>query len=215
MRLQVSHQRKFAATREDILVEQSLIEKAQQGDPHAIGALYELHAPRIRRLLVGIIGPGDQVDDLLQDVFLQVFLTISAFRGDSRFSTWLHRVASNLAISYLRRKKRTPPLVDDTQFPASAAVQSESAQARAALTELYTILDSLSPKRRLAFVLFEIEQYTISEIAEMTGSNIATIKSRLFFGRREILKKSKDSPVLRELMTQSAGNRGLSQPGTV
>ena len=200
--LQVSRERKYAATREDILVEQSLIEKAQQGDTYAIGKLYESHVMKIRRLLTGILGPGDHIDDLVQDVFLQVFHSIGTFRGDSRFSTWLHRVASNLALSYLRKKKRTPTLKDDTHYPATAPKQAQSAELREELAELYAILDTLSPKRRLAFVLFEIEQYSIAEIAQMTGSNIATIKSRLFFGRKEIEKKAQNSPVLRELMTE-------------
>ena len=201
--LEVSRQRKHAATREDILVELSLIERAQQGEAHAIGSLYESHVGQVRRLLVAILGPGDHIDDLVQDVFLQVFQSIRAFRGDSRFSTWLHRVASNMALSYLRRKKRTPAMADDTQFPATAAGQSDTMETRAELSALYAILESLSPKRRIAFILFEIEQYTISEIAQMTGTNIATVKSRLFLGRKEILKKAQNSPILQELMRES------------
>lgn len=201
--LQPSTQRKHNATREDILVEQSLVERAQRGDSHAIGKLYEKHAGAVRRLLLGILGTGDHIDDLVQDVFVHVFQSIHAFRGDSRFSTWLHRVASNTALSHLRKKMRTPIFSDESTFPSHPAMQLETTQTNSELRELYHILDTLSPKRRIAFILYEIEQYTIAEIADMTGTNTAAVKSRLFFGRREIEKKAKNSSILKELMSPS------------
>ncbi|MBN2529716.1 MAG: RNA polymerase sigma factor [Deltaproteobacteria bacterium] len=155
----------------------------------------------VRRLLKGILGPDADIDDLVQDVFIQVFQSINAFRGDSRFSTWLHRVASNMALSWLRKKKRLPMHLSDSHYPMSPETQSDTVQRQSEIQALYGILDTLSPRRRIAFILFEIEQYTLSEIADMTGSNVATVKSRLFFGRREILKKAHGSPVLRELIS--------------
>lgn len=198
--LQLSGERKQNATREDILIEQSLVEKAQQGDAYAVGKLYEIHGTTVRRLLVRILGPGEYVDDLLQDVFVQVLQSVHAFRGDCRFATWLHRMTANIALSWLRKKTRKPVFQGEVAYPPVPATQYTVTTTRAELLELYAILNTLSPKRRIAFVLFEIEGCTISEIAEMTGSNGPTVKSRIFFARRDMMKKAATSAVLRELM---------------
>jgi RNA polymerase sigma-70 factor, ECF subfamily len=137
---------------------------------------------------------------LLQDVFVQVLQSVHAFRGDCRFATWLHRMTANIALSWLRKKTRKPVFQGDVAYPPVPATQYTATTTRAELLELYAILNTLSPKRRIAFVLFEMEGYTISEIAEITGSNGPTVKSRLFFARREIMKKAATNRVLRELM---------------
>ncbi len=213
--LQSSGERKQHATREDILIEQSLVEKAQQGDAYAVGKLYEMHGTYVRRLLVGILGPNEYVDDLLQDVFVHVLQSVHAFRGDCRFATWLHRMTANVALSWLRKKKRKPIADGDTAFPPVPAEQCESMSVRAEIRELYAILNTLSPKRRIAFILFEMEGYTISEIAEMTGSNGPTVKSRIFFARRDMMKKAAKSAVLRELMVHPEKPSGKKSGGVI
>ncbi|MBN2341414.1 MAG: RNA polymerase sigma factor [Deltaproteobacteria bacterium] len=204
--MELSKPRKYAATREDVLVEQTLVEKAQEGEQWAIGKLYQDHVVQVRKLLLSILGPNSQIDDLTQDVFVQVFTSIRRFQGNSRFATWLHRIAVNVALSWLRQKKRTPFATDDTTAIPTAPQQERQAQVQAQLKELYGVLDSLSPKRRIAFILFEIDHRSLDEIAVITGSNVATIKSRIFFARKDIFKKAASRPVLKELMEDLTGD---------
>jgi len=186
--------------------ERDLVEQARAGDREALGELFLLHAVAVRRLLTSVLGPTVDLDDLIQDVFLQVHRSLGGFRGDSRFGTWLHRVTVNTAVSHLRRARGRPPpaspeaIADLADRPGSDAW--ERLTGREMVRRLYRILDELTPRRRAAWTLFDIEGHSIAEVATILGVPAAVAKSRIWFARREIRKRAAGDDLLGPLLEE-------------
>jgi RNA polymerase sigma-70 factor (ECF subfamily) len=186
--------------------EAALVARSRCGDAEALGALFVTHATATRRLLRSALGPDDEIDDVAQEVFVQVHRSIGSFRGDSGFSTWLHRLTVNTAVSHLRSRARrrarleaVPPLAP----PASPEPgPDDRAGAREMLRRLYGILDRLPVKRRVAFTLFELEGLTLERLSEVLGVPLATAKSRVFFARREVIARAAADPCLAALLEE-------------
>ncbi len=183
-----------------------LVRRAKAGDRDAMGELFLGHVQAVRRLLVSVIGPGAELDDLTQDVFIQVHKSLRRFRGDAGFSTWLHRLTVNVAISHLRKKKNARMEVNFNRVGREAGVSMTTphdvSATRQMLTRLYAILETVSPSRRAAFVLFEIEGYSLAELAGTLGISRPAAKSRVWFARREVMKKAASDEVLRPLVEE-------------
>ena len=186
--------------------EVALVARARSGDAEALGALFVAHATATRRLLRSTLGPDDEIDDVAQEVFVQVHRSIGRFRGESGFSTWLHRLTVNTAVSHLRSRARrrarlgaAPPITP----PASPEPRADDrAGAREMLRRLYAILDRLPVKRRVAFSLFELEGLTLERLSEVLGVPLATAKSRVFFARREVIARAAADPCLAALIEE-------------
>lgn len=186
--------------------EETLVARARSGDGEALGALFVAHATATRRLLRSVLGPDDELDDLLQEVFVQVHRSIRGFRGDSGFSTWLHRLTVNTAVSHLRSRARRrarleapPPLTS----PASRDPgPDDRAGAREMLRHLYAILEAMPVKRRVAFTLFELEGLTLEKLSQVLGVSVATAKSRVFFARREVIARAAADSCLAALIEE-------------
>ena len=186
--------------------EARLVSRARTGDVEALGDLFVYHVGSVRRLLVSVIGPGAELDDLAQDIFLQVYRSLGHFRGDSGFATWLHRLTINTAISHIRKKKRNMTPIEPSLANSFGGVSKDSPHDSQVVKEmvrrLYAILDTISPKRRAAFVLFEIEGVNLVELAKILGVSRAAAKSRVWFARKEIRKKAAEDDYLRPLLME-------------
>ena len=186
--------------------DQDLVRRAQAGDREATGDLFVLHSHAVRRLLASVIGPGADLDDLTQEVFLRAHRSLHGFRGESRFSTWLHRLTVNTAVSHLRKMKNKHVFMDPVVLEVVAGDDSASvhdcAMGREMIRRLYRILDTVSHKRRAAFTLFEIEGRSLASLAEILGISRASAKSRVWFARREITRKAGDDPYLGPLLRE-------------
>jgi RNA polymerase sigma-70 factor, ECF subfamily len=169
----------------------SLIARTTAGDLAAARLLYDRHAARVYRLAYRMCGDPDLAGDLTQDVFVRVFGQLGRFRGESLFTTWLHRVAVTTCLNTLRKVKRFRGREVDLD---GAAEQSTRAPDRdpvlhAALT---TAIEALPEGLRVALVMHAIEGYTHVEIAAALGIAEGTSKSRVFDARaklREMLAK--------------------------
>ena len=203
MRLSVSNQ---TLIEDAAAVDRDLVATAQSGDREAIGELFMRHAPKIRRLLAGIIGRTDDLDDLVQEVFIQVHRSIGRFRGDSKFSTWLHQVATYTAYNYLRKPRSRNVSVDPNIL--GATVESKSAGAhettfsRETLERLEALVEQIKPKKRIAFLLFAVEGHSVAEVAEMVDAPVPTVKSRIWFAKRELMKKARRDPYLAQFLEE-------------
>lgn len=190
--------------RGELAEDQALVERAQAGDREALGELFVRHASTVRRLLASVIGPGADLDDLTQDVFVQVHRSLPRFRREARFTTWLHRVTVNTAISFLRKPRGrvlpTEPQALDRVAGDSGADPHRAHVGREMVRRLYRVLDTLTPKRRVAYTLFEIEGRSIAEVASCLGVPITVAKSRIWFARREVVKKSAEDEYLGPLI---------------
>lgn len=164
----------------------------------AMGQVLFAHARLLEEIVVRLAGPGPDTDDILQATFLAAIGAFPSFRGHSRVSTWLARIAINVTIDALRKRRRRaiePVEVDD--LPADCCDAEEVVQMRAELARLHGLLDELAPMRRVAFVLHVLEQRDVEEVAALTGASIVATKSRIFWARRTLLRRARLDPVLR------------------
>jgi RNA polymerase sigma-70 factor (ECF subfamily) len=161
--------------------------------------------------------PAD-LEDIVQEVFLQVYRSIKDFRGQSRFSTWLYRVTVNVVLMQRRAARSRPVLHEaaDDAFGADLRDLPDDQVARARrVSAFYRLLDRLSDKKRAVFVLHELEGMAPSEIAKVVSAPVLTVRTRLFYARRELLALLREEPsleiVARELVHEVAADAALSE----
>jgi RNA polymerase sigma-70 factor (ECF subfamily) len=174
-------------------VEPTVLAKAQAGDHRAFAELYALHKRRIYSLCLRMVGNVAEAEDLTQEAFLQLHRKIATFRGDSAFSTWLHRMAINVVLMRLRKKGLSLMSLDEAMEPASDERPGRSFGAPD--TALAGSIDRMALERavadlpagyRLIFVLHDIEGYEHNEIASMLECSIGNSKSQLHKARLKL-----------------------------
>jgi RNA polymerase sigma-70 factor, ECF subfamily len=210
-----SRQDRPVAAKLDAVTELSeLIERCKAGDGLAFREVFRNHRADVARLVQRMTGRAPSVDleDLVQEVFLQVYRSIKDFRGQSRFSTWLYRVTVNVVLMQRRAARSRPVLQEasDETFGADARDLPDDQVARARrVTAFYRLLDRLSDKKRAVFVLHELEGMSPSEVAQVVSAPVLTVRTRLFYARRELLTMLRDEPALefvaRELRLEESG----------
>src|SRR5262250_2342349 len=191
----------------DKLTEAEAIEQAKQGDAEAFEALYNLHKRRVYSLCLRMTGNTATAEDLTQEAFLQLFRKIATFRGESAFSTWLHRMSVNVVLMHLRKKGLPEVSLDEALEPQHEDGPKKDIGARDNVlagsidrVNLERAIESLPPGYRIIFVLHDIEGYEHNEIAEMMGCSIGNSKSQLHKARmklRDLLKLSRAEKAVR------------------
>jgi len=180
--------------------EAEAIEKAKQGDAQAFEVLYNLHKRRVYSLCLRMTANAAEAEDLTQEAFLQLYRKIATFRGESAFSTWLHRLAVNVVLMRLRKKGLSVvPLEETTETEEETPKKdlgAEDARLAASIDrlQLQRAIERLPPGYRSIFVLHDVEGYEHNEIAEIVGCSIGNSKSQLHKARlklREFLKTSR------------------------
>ena len=182
-------------------IEGSLIERAKQGDAHAFQALYDRHKRRVYSLCLRMTSNTAEAEDLTQEAFLQLFRKIGTFRGESAFSTWLHRLSVNVVLMHLRKKSLpVVSLEETTQGGEEDTPKKDFGAEDLALAgsidrlQLQKAVDDLPPGYRTIFVLHDVEGYEHNEIAAIVGCSIGNSKSQLHKARmklRDLLKISR------------------------
>jgi RNA polymerase sigma-70 factor, ECF subfamily len=183
-------------------LERSLLRRLRDRDERAFRELLELHRDRVFNITFRMLGDRAEAEDVAQEVFISVFKTIDQFREESKFSTWLYRVAVNHCknrIKYLaRRHTRDREELDETSHQANGAVTGvpvraaqpdralEGAQMERLLQEA---IGNLDDDHRIVVVLRDIEDLSIEEICDITGLPDGTVKSRLHRARLVLRKK--------------------------
>ena len=160
-----------------------LIQQARRGDGGAVRMLYERHAGRVYAVVKRLAGDDHALaEDWAQEAWVRAIRALPTFRGDARFTTWLHRIAVNSALhgrrTRLRRTGREAPLPDDAGPPVRASAETSVLRMR-----LERAMELLPPGMRRVLVLHDVEGYTHEEIGQMLGVNPGTCKSQLFKAR--------------------------------
>lgn len=170
------------------MTEALLIRRACDGDAVAVRSLYDRYAPRVFAVVRRIAGDDELAQDYAQEAWIRAIRALPTFRGDARFSTWLHRIAVNSALQALRkaesRRKRQAPM------PESVPVAPRPSDVLLG-QRLESALDRLPEGMRSVLILHDVEGYTHEEIGEMLGVTSGTSKSQLFKARakmRDMLK---------------------------
>ena len=154
---------------------------AQQGDRAAYGALVRHHQDRIYRHLLRLTGSHEDALELAQEVFIKAWEALPAWRPDAQFHTWLYRIASNVALDALRRRKvvQFVALDDDYDAPADAPGPEAQLQAKQRMLALDAALARLTPEHREIVLLREVEALSYGELSAVLGIDEGTVKSRL------------------------------------
>ncbi len=168
-----------------------LVTRCQAGDQTAFRQLFDENVAGVCRHLSLLLGPGEDVDDLVQLVFLNVFGAINEFRGNSAFSTWLYRITINVANQEIRQRGRRRRL--DSALTAAGHVRINASNHTPELQinlqqQIYEILDQLPVKKRETYILYMYEGYSLEEIADLLDASVSTIGSRLQSARKEIVR---------------------------
>lgn len=164
--------------------EQTLIDAAKGGDTIAYHQLYDAHVKRVYALCFRLTGDRALAEDATQEVFIQLWRKIGNFTGQSRFSTWLHSVAANTTVSYMRKQRGW--------FQRMFNIEESDAQHFAApedthSIDLETLIVRLPERARMVFVLHAIEGYRHDDIAAMSGMAVGSSKAQ-FHRARQLLK---------------------------
>jgi RNA polymerase sigma-70 factor, ECF subfamily len=177
-----------------------LIERAQHGDEEAFAELFEAHKRRVYSLCLRMTGDTAEAEDLSQDAFLQLFRKISTFRGESAFSTWLHRMVVNVVLMHLRKKGLQQVSLDEVDNSQDEPVKREYGDDDKRLLHsidritLSRAIEGLPPGYRAVLVLHDIEGYEHNEIAQILSCSVGNSKSQLHKARlklREVLRSQR------------------------
>jgi RNA polymerase sigma-70 factor (ECF subfamily) len=194
------------------LSEAEAIQRARDGDRTSIERLYQLHSRRIYGLCLRMVGNTADAEDLTQETFLLLLRKIHTFRGESAFSTWLHRLAVNLVL--MRLRKKSPPIIsieatsdaaDETTSPSfDIGVPDLSLEGSIDRINLERCIKQLPVGYRAIFVLHDIQGHQHDEIAEILGRSVGDSKSQLHKARTRLRK------LLHEHRRQEARDERLS-----
>ena len=166
-----------------------LSRRAGSGDMSALGELYRRYNRRVYSLCRRMAANTAEAEDLTQEVFIKLFYEAGTFRGESAFTTWLHRLTVNVVLMYLRKhKRRFERPTQDKELSEQAVPGTERPGQLPAFDrlELDRALAALPPGYRAVFVLFDVEGYTHDEIALLLGCSAGTSKSQLHKARTKL-----------------------------
>ena len=197
------------ATVGTIPLDYDVVKRAQRGDSDAFAALFNAHKARIYSVCLRMTNNAAEAEDLTQDAFLQVFRKIATFRGDSAFSTWLHRIAVNTVLMHFRKKALCQVSLDEPYNSSNGAkirreygTQDNRLAGCVDRVALAAAIKELPHGYRTIFLLHEVEGYEHQEIAEMLGCSVGNSKSQLHKAKLRI----------RELLAQSVEASFLASP---
>jgi RNA polymerase sigma factor (sigma-70 family) len=146
------------------------------------------------------LGHSAHLDDLIQDAFVEVFRSLSNFRGEASLATWIERCTVRVAYAYFRRKALVPRLEPVHDLVAGAPSAEQRAMHREAARRLYALLDRLEPAQRIAFTLHKLDGKPLQEVAMLMEASVVATKVRVFRARRNIEQRAKHDPLLREFV---------------
>jgi RNA polymerase sigma-70 factor, ECF subfamily len=188
---------------EDVL----LVDRCLTGEPAATRELFRRHRNRVHASLFRVLGSNRDMDDLLQEAFIQVFQSLRGWRAEASLATWIDRVSVRVAYRYLSRRGRriqTEPLIDEETIPGGEATDDRRQLARDGVRRLYAVLDELGAAARLAFTLHEIDGRPLAEVADLVGSSVTATKLRVWRARGKVEAAAAADPVLREFLGTAA-----------
>jgi RNA polymerase sigma-70 factor (ECF subfamily) len=175
-----------------------LVVEIARGNLRSLGILFDRYGEDVRRVLARLGTRPSDLDDLVQEVFVIAFRGLDRFRGDARLSTWLYRICVNVALGRIRTRKRRPAAIGvadldqttglDPSLVERPETPERSLERRRDQQRVYEVLEQLAPKKRVVLYLHEIEGLDLKEIAYLVDSNPVTVRTRLFYARREFYK---------------------------
>ena len=178
--------------------ETELIEQLKQGDETAFKTIVEQWKDMVYNTILGIVQNETEAEDLAQDVFIKVFEKISTFKGDSKFSTWLYRIATTTALDHLRSKKRKKRFgflqslgggndekesIPDFNHPGVSLDNKERA------TVLFKAIESLPENQKTAYTLHKLEGLSYRDVSEVLNTTVSAVESLMSRANQNLRKE--------------------------
>jgi len=193
----------FAARGQDV----ALAQRAAEGDRQAQRELFQQLKKPVHHTLYRILGANRDIEELIQDAFLEIYRALPSFRGDSSLTRWCQTIATRQA--YLAIERRKPAAVDldvvEDEIVDRDPDAHRVALARQAAKRLYAALDKLDPKQRIAFALAVIDGLPLAEVAQPTDSSLVAVKTRVWRARPALMRREKKNPVLASYLADLGG----------
>ena len=186
-------------------VGEEILELFGRGDKSAFRLLFRAYRKLVFSLLYQTLAEHDEIEDVMQTVFLEVFRSLPNFQRRSKLSSWISRITLNVGFRHVRYRRSRPSIyqaktIEEDKLsrindldPETDLLKKEAAQ------RFREVIASLSPRKRTVFVLNELQGLPQEEIAEIVGTSIATVRTRLFYARKEFWKKIRTDPVLKQM----------------
>ncbi len=187
----------------------ALARRAAGGDRSAQRELFHAQRGPVHHTLFRILGSNRELEDLIQDSFLEIFRALPSFRGDSTLSRWCQTIATRTA--YLSISRRKPASIDIALVQDELAGDADTrrlAQLREIARRLYIALDRIEAKQRIAFALAVVDGLSLAEVAQLTDSTVVAVKTRVWRARRDLMKRASRDAVLAQYVDELAGREG-------
>ncbi|HJV47077.1 MAG TPA: RNA polymerase sigma factor SigW [Bacillota bacterium] len=184
-----------------VSIEEKLIKKIKKGDRDAFAELVELYKDRVFQVTLRMVGNTQEAEDIAQETFLRVYSNLEHYDPSYKFSTWIFRIATNLSIDHLRKRKQTysldkemegtdgldlhERLADPTKGPEEILLSGELQG------QVQSAIETLSPKYKSIMILRYLEDLSLTEISDIVKLPISTIKTRIHRGREALKKRLK------------------------
>jgi RNA polymerase sigma-70 factor (ECF subfamily) len=190
--------------------DEELIARVLAGDDDSYRVLVERYSDYVYAIVIRIVGDEEDAADVAQKAFVRAHRALVGFRGDSKFGSWLYRIAVNRALTHLQRRRRRPVTVDIAAYPGEVPNPSarrdplgpaEQALAAERRERVRGAVGALPPKYRAAVTLFYLEERSYQEVAEILGVPMGTLKTHLHRARA----------MLREALEERVGGDGRGE----
>ena len=176
--------------------EHRIVQKVLKGDVNAFETLVLEYEKNVYNIALRMTGNSEDASDMTQEAFIKAYNSLQSFRGDSKFSVWLYRIATNVCLDFLRSRSRKPTvslsMEDNEGEEVELDVADESQSPELLLDRQMTResvrrgLDTLSPEYRQILLLREIQGLSYDEISQALGLEVGTVKSRIFRARKKL-----------------------------
>jgi len=194
------------------VTDEELVARSRGGDHESFNQLVVRWERPIYALAYRVIGREDDARDVCQETFLRAFRSLPGFKGQAKFSSWIYRIALNLCRDWIRRERRAPfvEVPEGLQLgDLSPSVPDDSVEQQASRRELgdhvARAMEQLTPEQRATIVLKEYEGFTFSEIAELQGVPLSTVKTRLYQGLAVLRRELREQGLPVEATGRSGG----------
>jgi len=182
-----------------------LVARCRAGEAAAFRQLFREHRVAVTRLVHRMTSGSPDLEDLVQEVFVQVHKSLGGFRREAQLGTWIYRIAVNVVLMHRRAAKARPaslpaPAAADGILADEGEQPDEQVARRRRVAALYRLLDQMSEKKRTVYILHELEGMTPGQIARVVGAPVLTVRTRLFYARRSLLSELTQEPALAALV---------------
>jgi RNA polymerase sigma-70 factor (ECF subfamily) len=187
-----------------------LVAGCRAGEAASLDRFFRTYARYVERVIARLVGPTADLQDLVQSTFIEAIQSFDRYRGEASLKTWVTRIAVHMSLHQLRAGVRRQVSLEVVRAPDEIPAPLRGVDTELALQQLarrlYDLLDRVAPKKRVAFLLYTVEEYSIEEVAALTGATRAATKSRIWFARRELLAAARNRPDLRAFIQTRTGS---------